>query len=230
MTTGKKLVALVGQPNCGKSTVFNALTGANQLVANYPGVTVDKMVGWFRHDGEQYELIDLPGTYSQTSYSPEERVTRDFLLDSQARGRGQRHGRLQPETEPLSHLSAPGNADAVAARPEHDGRGQEPEPGPGRAGTGAPPGDPRDPHQHEERQRQKGAARSRFPGVPFNAGKPWSPRGLRGARTGHPGDHRRSGQGTGHRRPIPPALAGRQAAGKRRGSPAATGNPAPPGP
>lgn len=77
----KKTVALAGQPNCGKSTVFNSLTGAKQFVANYPGVTVDKMMGWYRRDGEDVEVIDLPGTYSLTSYSPEERVTRDVLLN-----------------------------------------------------------------------------------------------------------------------------------------------------
>jgi len=76
----KTLVALAGQPNCGKSTVFNALTGASQHVANYPGVTVDKMTGWYSHDGRKVEVVDLPGTYSLTSYSPEERVSRDFIL------------------------------------------------------------------------------------------------------------------------------------------------------
>jgi ferrous iron transport protein B len=76
----KILVALAGQPNCGKSTVFNALTGASQHVANYPGVTVDKMTGWYNHAGRKVEVVDLPGTYSLTSYSPEERVSRDFLL------------------------------------------------------------------------------------------------------------------------------------------------------
>jgi len=74
------LVALAGQPNCGKSTVFNALTGASQHVANYPGVTVDKMTGWYRHNGHKVTVVDLPGTYSMTSYSPEERVSRDFIL------------------------------------------------------------------------------------------------------------------------------------------------------
>jgi ferrous iron transport protein B len=74
------LVALAGQPNCGKSTVFNALTGANQHVANYPGVTVDKMTGWYKHNGHKVEVVDLPGTYSLTSYSPEERVARDFII------------------------------------------------------------------------------------------------------------------------------------------------------
>ena len=77
---GKKVVALAGQPNCGKSTVFNSLTGAKQFVANYPGVTVDKMMGWYKRDGETVEVVDLPGTYSLMSYSPEERVSRDVLL------------------------------------------------------------------------------------------------------------------------------------------------------
>ncbi len=80
MSGQKILVALAGQPNCGKSTVFNAMTGASQHVANYPGVTVDKMVGWYRHNGHRAEVVDLPGTYSLTSYSPEERVARDFIL------------------------------------------------------------------------------------------------------------------------------------------------------
>ena len=81
MNDNKVLIALAGQPNCGKSTVFNALTGASQHVANYPGVTVDKMVGWYKHNGNKMEVVDLPGTYSLTSYSPEERVSRDFILN-----------------------------------------------------------------------------------------------------------------------------------------------------
>jgi ferrous iron transport protein B len=74
-------VAVAGQPNAGKSTTFNALTGARQFVANYPGVTVEKRVGSFSHHGDEVTLVDLPGTYSLTSYSLEERVARDFLLD-----------------------------------------------------------------------------------------------------------------------------------------------------
>jgi len=74
-------VAVAGQPNSGKSTTFNALTGARQFVANYPGVTVEKRVGSFSHRGDKVTLVDLPGTYSLTSYSLEERVARDFLLD-----------------------------------------------------------------------------------------------------------------------------------------------------
>ncbi len=76
-------VALAGQPNCGKSTIFNMLTGARQHVANYPGVTVEKKTGRLNLTPEKHlELVDLPGTYSLTSYSLEERVARDFLLRS----------------------------------------------------------------------------------------------------------------------------------------------------
>jgi ferrous iron transport protein B len=78
--TRRILAALAGQPNCGKSTVFNMLTGARQHVANYPGVTVEKKTGFFSHEALRVELVDLPGTYSLTSYSLEERVAREFLL------------------------------------------------------------------------------------------------------------------------------------------------------
>ena len=74
------LAALVGQPNSGKSTVFNYLTGLHQAVANYPGVTVTKKSGHYHEGKQRIEVVDLPGTYSLTSYSQEERVTRDFLL------------------------------------------------------------------------------------------------------------------------------------------------------
>jgi len=77
------LVALAGQPNCGKSTIFQRLTGIHQQVANYPGVTVEKKSGHYHdHEPERFrvEVVDLPGTYSLTTYSQEEHVTRDFLL------------------------------------------------------------------------------------------------------------------------------------------------------
>ena len=79
------VVALAGQPNCGKSTIFNMLTGARQHVANYPGVTVDIKKGRYSHGGEPYEVVDLPGTYSLTSFSSEEVVARDFLMSRDAR-------------------------------------------------------------------------------------------------------------------------------------------------
>ncbi|MQX37183.1 ferrous iron transport protein B [Roseospira navarrensis] len=76
-------VALAGQPNCGKSTLFNALTGLSQHIANYPGVTVDKKSGRYRDGALSVEMVDLPGTYSLTSFSLEERVARAFLRDEQ---------------------------------------------------------------------------------------------------------------------------------------------------
>ena len=74
-------VALAGNPNCGKTSLFNALTGAHQHVANYPGVTVERRTG--RCEIEQFagNVIDLPGTYSLSSYSPDERVAQDELTD-----------------------------------------------------------------------------------------------------------------------------------------------------
>lgn len=73
-------VALVGNPNSGKTSIFNQLTGANQRVANYPGVTVEVTEGRCRRSGSDLRLIDLPGTYSLTANSPEERITRDWLI------------------------------------------------------------------------------------------------------------------------------------------------------
>lgn len=74
-------VALAGNPNSGKTTLFNALTGAHHKVGNYPGVTVEKREGERVRAGRAYRFIDLPGVYSLTAYSMDEVVTRDFLLD-----------------------------------------------------------------------------------------------------------------------------------------------------
>ncbi len=79
------LVALVGNPNAGKSALFNALTGARQKVGNYPGVTVERKSGRLSlADGRPVELVDLPGTYSLEPSSPDEAVTRDVVLGAQA--------------------------------------------------------------------------------------------------------------------------------------------------
>lgn len=72
-------IALAGNPNSGKTTLFNALTGARQHVGNYPGVTVEKKTGVYRMDNREFFLVDLPGTYSMTAYSMEEVVARDYL-------------------------------------------------------------------------------------------------------------------------------------------------------
>lgn len=75
-------VALMGNPNAGKTTIFNALTGMNQHVGNWPGKTVEKKEGFFRHDGREVRIVDLPGTYSLGAFSPEEAITRNYLLDT----------------------------------------------------------------------------------------------------------------------------------------------------
>jgi len=76
-------IALVGNPNCGKTTLFNKLTGLNQKVGNFPGVTVEKRSGLSTmSDGQKYEIIDLPGSYSLSSTSPDEKVVQDILLDT----------------------------------------------------------------------------------------------------------------------------------------------------
>ena len=77
------LLTLTGQPNVGKSTLFNFLTGLNQHVGNWPGKTVERREGIFSIDGREYGIVDLPGTYSLTANSPEEIITREFILREQ---------------------------------------------------------------------------------------------------------------------------------------------------
>ncbi|WMJ79443.1 ferrous iron transport protein B [Clostridium sp. MB40-C1] len=73
-------IALVGNPNCGKTTLFNALTGSRQHVGNWPGVTVEKKVGKLKYKGKEEEIVDLPGTYSLGAYSEDEVVARNFII------------------------------------------------------------------------------------------------------------------------------------------------------
>ena len=76
-------IALAGNPNAGKTTLFNRLTGARRHVGNYPGVTVEKKEGLFTHNNQDIRVTDLPGTYSLTAYSVEELVARDFIVNEQ---------------------------------------------------------------------------------------------------------------------------------------------------
>jgi ferrous iron transport protein B len=77
-------IALAGNPNAGKTTVFNRLTGSRQHTGNWPGKTIERKSGWYKHAGMWIEVVDLPGTYSLAAYSEEEIVARDFLLEGQA--------------------------------------------------------------------------------------------------------------------------------------------------
>lgn len=78
------VIALLGQPNSGKSTLFNALTGLKQHVGNWPGKTVEKKEGTFEHNGKKYLVADLPGTYSLSANSDEEIITRDYIASGKA--------------------------------------------------------------------------------------------------------------------------------------------------
>ncbi len=73
-------IALAGNPNAGKSTIFNALTGLHQHTGNWPGKTIEKKVGHFTHNGFKLSIVDLPGTYSLAAYSPDEVVARDYII------------------------------------------------------------------------------------------------------------------------------------------------------
>lgn len=74
-------IALAGNPNAGKSTLFNALTGSRQHVGNWPGKTVEKKEGIWQQDGRAIKVVDLPGTYSLTAYAMDEVIARDFVVE-----------------------------------------------------------------------------------------------------------------------------------------------------
>jgi ferrous iron transport protein B len=80
LKTNTCTIALAGQPNKGKSTLFNLLTGLNQHVGNWPGKTVEQRQGLFHYNHHEYILVDLPGTYSLTANSPEEVIAREYIL------------------------------------------------------------------------------------------------------------------------------------------------------
>src|SRR5437763_6331108 len=87
---GPVSVALLGNPNTGKTTLFNALAGMRQRVGNYPGVTVETKKGSLAHVGRRFDLVDLPGTYSLAPRSPDEMVAVDLIL-------GQQPGESRPD-------------------------------------------------------------------------------------------------------------------------------------
>ena len=83
---GLKTFALAGNPNCGKTTLFNALTGATAHVGNWPGVTVDKREGTYKGGSENVNIVDLPGIYSLSPYTPEEVISRNYILEEHPDG------------------------------------------------------------------------------------------------------------------------------------------------
>ena len=93
-------VALVGNPNTGKSTLFNALTGLRQRVANFPGVTVERVEGSYTYRGKPIDVIDLPGAYSLTADSPDEAIATDVLL-------GRASGEGATRRDPSHHHATP---------------------------------------------------------------------------------------------------------------------------
>ncbi len=78
------IIGVAGNPNCGKTTLFNALTGARQRVGNWPGVTVERKIGEYTHTGKKIEVVDLPGIYSLSAASVDEEVARDYILSKEA--------------------------------------------------------------------------------------------------------------------------------------------------
>ena len=80
-TPNERVIALCGNPNSGKTTLFNLLTGSNQKVGNWPGVTVEQKIGKYRAD-PTVAIVDTPGVYSLTPFTPEEQVTQDYLLNN----------------------------------------------------------------------------------------------------------------------------------------------------
>ena len=97
-------VALVGNPNCGKTSLFNIASGAHEHVGNYSGVTVDAKAGHFEFQGYHFRLVDLPGTYSLSAYSPEELYVRKHIIDRpDPRCHHQRGGCGQPGAQLVSH-------------------------------------------------------------------------------------------------------------------------------
>ena len=115
-------IALAGNPNSGKTTLFNALTGSNQFVGNWPGVTVEKKEGKLKSD-RSITITDLPGIYSLSPYTLEEVVARNYLLEERpdAGPDFEYHRRNESGTEPVSDDTAGRTGDSGCSCCEYDG-------------------------------------------------------------------------------------------------------------
>ncbi len=114
--------ALAGNQNCGKTTLFNQLTGSNQHVGNFPGVTVDQKRRRDHPGQKNCSVVDLPGIYSMPLYQ-EEIVTRDFILERKAGRHHQHCGRHQHRAQPVPDMQLMELRYSYGAGAEHDGRG-----------------------------------------------------------------------------------------------------------
>lgn len=122
-------VALVGNPNCGKTSLFNFASGAHERVGNYSGVTVDAKYGHTEFEGYHIELVDLPGTYSLSAYSPEELYVRSAARRKDTRHRHQRHRHVELGAQPLSDYPTHRHAHTHGLRLQHvrrDGEARRP--------------------------------------------------------------------------------------------------------
>ncbi len=122
-------IALLGNPNCGKTTLFNALTGTRQMVGNWPGVTVEKKTGEIRFAGRTAALVDLPGTYSLGSghtVSTDERIARDFALSGEAQLVVNIVDASNIERNLYPHAADPRDGRAGGGGAQHDGYRREP--------------------------------------------------------------------------------------------------------
>ena len=102
-----KTIALAGNPNVGKSTVFNALTGMHQHTGNWPGKTVTNAAGNMKYKDATFDFIDLPGAYSLDSLSPDEAVTGEYIRSRKSRHNTYRRRRHMPGTEPPARKRHP---------------------------------------------------------------------------------------------------------------------------
>jgi ferrous iron transport protein B len=150
-------LALLGNPNCGKTALFNLLTGSRQKVANYPGVTVDRKEGQLTTPaGKQFRVLDLPGAYSLNAVSIDEEITRDVVLGTLAGEPASRPARLrqrrhQPQAQPAAGArgEAPRAADGAGA--QHDRSGEQARHRDRRAGAGPRVGHAGGPHHRRQR-------------------------------------------------------------------------------